>query len=268
MRAPLTFVPDIHWLAAGSLSEEQGYRVRRPGGTTDHLLILTVGGRGRFGSADGDLVAEPGTVTLISPHTPHDYGVEAELESWEISYCHFHPRPEWRVLLDWPEVRAGIGQLHVLGTVGDRVREQLRTAGYYSLSQQPRAEMFGMNALESALLWCDTQNPRARRLDGRILRVLEHLDQHVAEPVTLAGLAGVASLSPSRFSHLFAEQLGVPPLTYLEHQRMALARQLLDLTTRPIADVAHSVGFTDPLYFSTRFRRLVGSSPTEYRARG
>lgn len=56
-------------------------------------------------------------------------------------------------------------------------------------------------------------------------------------------------------------------MAYVARQRIALARQMLDLTDRPVGMIARSAGFTDPLYFSTRFRRLVGSSPSRYRSR-
>lgn len=268
MRAPLTLIPHVDRLSGGEQLEGLGYRVLRPIGTNDELLIVTVAGCGRFGSpTDPDLIAEPGHATLIRPGTPHDYGVELTLQSWEIVFCHFHPRPEWGALLAWPEPVPGVGQLLLVGEVYDRVVRRLRMAGRYSRSQQPRADLFGMNALEEALLWCDTQNPRAQPLDERILRVLEHLDQHVSEPMTVSLLARVAHLSPSRFAHLFRTQLGLTPMAYVERQRIALARQMLDLTDRPVGMIARSAGFTDPLYFSTRFRRLVGSSPSRYRSR-
>jgi AraC family transcriptional regulator of arabinose operon len=266
-RTPLTLIPEVHRLSGGHLQETAGYRVLRTRGTTDWLIIHTVGGRGRFGRPDGgDISVTPGTVTLLAPGTPHDYGVEALLRHWEIYFSHFHPRPEWPLLLDWPEVAPGIGQLQLDGEVDERTRQVWRTLSYWARSEQPRSDLFGMNALELILLWCDTQNARAVPLDARILRVLEHLDRHLAEPITVPGLARVAHLSTSRFAHLFSAQLGMSPSAYLERQRIAQARLLLEHTQRPVGEIARSVGFADPLYFSTRFRHVVGVSPTRYRA--
>ena len=265
-RPPLTLIPEVHRLSGGYLAETAGYRVLRPHGTTDWLLIHTIGGRGRFGQPTGpDIVVFPGTVTLIAPGTPHDYGVEHQLRSWQIYFSHFHPRPEWQLLLDWPEVAPGIGQLQVDAEVDERCRSAWRALSYWSRSEQSRSDLFGMNALELVLLWCDTQNSRAVPLDARILRVLEHLDQHLSEPLTVSDLARVAHLSTSRFAHLFSAQLGMSPSAYLERQRIAQARLLLEHTQRPIAEIARSVGFADPLYFSTRFRHVVGVAPSHYR---
>lgn len=268
-RAPLTLVPEVNRLSGGHLAETSGYHVLRTAGTTDWLLIHTVAGRGRFGQSDGpDLAAEAGTVTLLSPGTPHDYGIEAERTSWEIFFAHFHPRPEWQLLLDWPQAAPGIGRLQLDTEVDERIQTAWRTLSYWSRSAQARSDLFGMNALELVLLWCDTQNSRAVPLDARILRVLEYLDLHLAETLTVPGLARVARLSTSRFAHLFSAQLGVSPSAYLESQRIAQARLLLEHTPRPVAEVARSVGFADPLYFSTRFRHLVGVAPSHYRNGG
>lgn len=267
-REPFTSIPRVEWLIGGTLREGPGYRVLRPDGVDDHLLVHTTGGRGRFGHRGADVLAGPGTVTLLRPGTPHDYGVETELQRWEIEYCHFRPRAEWQVLLDWPEPSVGIGQLVVEGESRRRMSEALTTAARFAASGRPRAEMFGMNMLEQALLWCDASNPRTSRLDVRVVAVLEYLDRHLGRPLSVRDLAAVATLSPSRFAHLFTEAMGAPPLAYVEGRRMMLARQLLDQTSRPVVDVAREVGYADPLYFSTRFRKAFGVSPSAYRSHG
>ena len=118
--------------------------------------------------------------------------------------------------------------------------------------------MFAVNAVEAALLWCTTSDPGAGLLDPRVLAAMEDMAGRLAEPITVAELARRADLSPSRFAHLFAEQVGVSPMRYLERQRMRLAEQLLDLTPRTVAEIARTVGYDDPLYFSSRFRAYAG----------
>ena len=135
------------------------------------------------------------------------------------------------------------------------------------MSGLARAQLFGANAVELALLWCDTQNPGEGRMDDRVLAVIEHIGRHLTDPLTIADLASVANLSASRLGHLFAEQVGSSPQQFVQARRIGMAKQLLDLTNRPIADIAAEVGYPDPLYFSTRFRRQVGLSPSSYRLR-
>jgi AraC-like DNA-binding protein len=47
--------------------------------------------------------------------------------------------------------------------------------------------------------------------------------------------------------------------------KMQKASQQLDFTDRSIKDIALSMGFDDPYYFSKRFRKVIGVSPQKYR---
>ncbi len=261
--------PVIDRIDAGRLREGPAYATWRAHGTTDWLFVSTVGGHGHFGTPDGDqLAVTVGDQVLLRPGTLHDYGTAPGGTHWEIAYAHFHPRPDWVALLDWPERSPGLLHLHAEGLVHARIGEAMDRAAAVSRSGLRHAQLFGLNALETALLWCATQSPGARRLDPRLIAVVEHVGAHLAEPLTVRGLARVAGLSTSRLAHLFVAQLGDSPMHYVEQQRMIAARQLLDLTARSVTEVAAAVGFDDPLYFSSRFSKDSGQSPTAYRRRG
>ncbi|HIT74277.1 MAG TPA: helix-turn-helix domain-containing protein [Candidatus Avipropionibacterium avicola] len=264
-RAPLREVPQVDRISAGSLDEVTGYRVIREHGTTDHLLIVTRSGQGRLLTATGAVTVAGGDVITYEPGTPHDYGVDPTVGAWGIAFAHVHPRPDWGPLLDWPEAAPGLRHLSLGGELARTVTDQLLTMARWARSGHPRSALLAMNALELALVWCDSANPRSHQLDPRIARVLTHLDTTVTQAHSIGALARLAHLSPSRFSHLFTEQVGMAPMAYLEHQRMSLARMYLELTDHPVAEVARLVGFSDPLHFSTRFRRAVGTSPRAHR---
>lgn len=253
-------------ISAGTLREVTGYRVIREHGTTDHLLILTRAGHGRLVTSAGSVFARPGDVVLLPPGAPHDYGVDPTAGEWDIAFSHFHLRPDWAPLLDWPEAGPGLRQLSLGGELRQTVTDQMLTTVRWARSGHPRAALLAMNALELVLVWCDGANPRSQMVDARIARVLTHLDTSITAPHTVDGLARMAHLSPSRFSHLFAAQVGLAPMAYLERQRMAQARMYLELTDHPVGEVARLVGFSDPLYFSARFRRIVGTSSRSHRA--
>ncbi|ONI72352.1 AraC family transcriptional regulator [Kribbella sp. ALI-6-A] len=262
---PDSFTPTVRRLMVGEFDEGPDYSTYRRRGTTDWLLIHTLGGRGRFGTAYEDVVADPESLTLVRPGTLHDYGVESELRHWHFLFAHFHPKPDWLPLLDWPEAAPGILQLHPSEHAADRIASNLAAAVRHQSSVLAQGELLALNALEAALLWADTQNPKAIRIDDRLLRAIELVDRDLKADLGVPRLARAASLSPSRFAHLFRAQLGVTPQQFVERRRLEAARRLLELTTRPISSVAAEVGFTNPLYFSTRFRHHTGATPTAYR---
>jgi AraC family transcriptional regulator of arabinose operon len=264
---PESFTPTVQRLLVGEFDEGPGYATYRSRGTTDWLLVHTLGGRGRFGTDSEDVLAHPGVTTLIRPGTLQDYGVEPELQHWHFLFAHFHPRADWLPLLDWPSVAPGILQLRPGEQAGRRITDSLAEAVRLWDSVLKQGELLSLNAFEAALLWCDTQNPSDSQIDDRLLRAIELIDQDLRADLEVNRLARAANLSVSRFAHLFRSQLGVSPQQFVERRRLDAASRLLDLTTRPVTSVAAEVGYSNPLYFSTRFRRHTGLSPTAYRCR-
>jgi len=64
---------------------------------------------------------------------------------------------------------------------------------------------------------------------------------------------------------LFKQKTGYPPIDYFIQMKMQKATQQLDFSDRSIKDIALSMGFDDPYYFSKRFRKVIGVSPQKYR---
>jgi AraC family transcriptional regulator of arabinose operon len=251
----------------GSSDEGVTYRTVRPGGTTDWLLLVTVAGRGRLRRpGPADVVVDRRHVAAIEPRTLHDYGTDPETGYWSLRWAHLDPRPDWLPLLDWPVAAPGVRVVEVDDTVRSRVVRALDRAAAAPGTGLRRSAMFAMNAVEEALLWCDIRNPRERVLDPRLLTVLEHVGATLDQQHSVASLARVGGLSSSRLAHLAAAQLGTSLMAHVDRQRMNLARHLLSRTDLPIAQVAARVGFTDPLYFSRRFRVATSISPSEFRA--
>ena len=91
------------------------------------------------------------------------------------------------------------------------------------------------------------------------------LDSTLAEgPVRLAPLAARAGLSPDRFRHLFAAQIGIPLRRYVLWRRMALAASGL-AKGRTITAAAHEAGFADAAHFARTIKRMFGINARQLR---
>ena len=99
----------------------------------------------------------------------------------------------------------------------------------------------------------------------QIRPVLAYLDGHCTESVTLADLAQLVHVSPSRVRHLFRDATGVSFKEYLTQVRVAEAKRLLLGTDLPVAEVAASVSYTNLHQFYRVFHRSSAMSPGEYR---
>ena len=98
-------------------------------------------------------------------------------------------------------------------------------------------------------------------------RARDHVDRHYAEPLDLVTLAAVAGISKYHFQRLFTATYGVSPAAHLSRRRVERAQDLLRATNLTVTEVCHAVGFTSLGSFSSRFRELVGESPSEFQRR-
>jgi AraC-like DNA-binding protein len=96
-----------------------------------------------------------------------------------------------------------------------------------------------------------------------IQQVRCYLDEHFAEPVSLAELARLVGLSPYYVHRVFEREVGLPPHAYLESVRIRQAQRLL-AHGEPIAQVAYDLGFSDQSHLTRRFTRLLGITPGHY----
>ncbi|HYF49409.1 MAG TPA: AraC family transcriptional regulator [Planctomycetota bacterium] len=99
----------------------------------------------------------------------------------------------------------------------------------------------------------------------RIRRVLSLINEKFAQPLTLSQLAECAHLHPAYFTKVFKRLIGMPPIKYLEQQRLRQSQELLSRTEIPVSEVAARVGYADPFHFSRAFRRLTGRAPSAFR---
>lgn len=110
--------------------------------------------------------------------------------------------------------------------------------------------------------------PVALRASRGIGPAMDWARGHLHRPIAIAELAERSAMSGRTFLRRFAEGAGMPPHTWLQQQRIARARQLLEAgAAMPIDDIATQCGYESIETFRAAFRRTVGVAPATYRAR-
>lgn len=97
-------------------------------------------------------------------------------------------------------------------------------------------------------------------------RVIEYIDAHLDQDLGLRSLAEVAGLSEDHFARTFRESTGMPPYRYLLQRRLTRARELLETSDMPIAEIAQTLGFADQSHLTNLLRRDTGMTPGKLRA--
>ena len=100
-----------------------------------------------------------------------------------------------------------------------------------------------------------------------ILTVLDYLDDHYSEKISLQDIADLTGYNRTYLSTLFHQCLGIRFYDYLMHLRLQKAIRDLLTTDRSLTEIALNNGFSDLKSFNTRFREMLMILPSEYRSR-
>lgn len=111
------------------------------------------------------------------------------------------------------------------------------------------------------------ERPVAARKGNEIAPLLDRLRATLKTKWTVEDMATECHMSVRTFLRRFAEATGASPAEWLTEERVAWAKQLLCQQRLSIDDIAAEVGYGSAHTLRHHFRRLIGISPTEYRAR-
>ena len=93
---------------------------------------------------------------------------------------------------------------------------------------------------------------------------IEHIHDNLDRHLTAEELAEKACMSRSTFYRYFRREFGVPPLEYVNRQRMERAQRLLRTADETVTDVSYDLGFRSVSHFITTFKKYVGVTPKAY----
>lgn len=103
-------------------------------------------------------------------------------------------------------------------------------------------------------------------VEGDLRAVLHWVEGNLDRPLTVDELARRAAMTKRTFARRFKSATGTTPLQWVLHQRVVAAQRLLESTTATIDDIAATVGFGSAAALRQHFARVVGTTPSAYRA--
>ncbi|MDB4435896.1 AraC family transcriptional regulator [Akkermansiaceae bacterium] len=98
-----------------------------------------------------------------------------------------------------------------------------------------------------------------------ISQLMDHVNEHLEEAITVQALAQRAGMSVSSLERRFKQYLGTTPKRYLVHARIAAACDLLLNTTLSIGQIASSLTYQEHASFTRAFTSVMHMSPKDYR---
>ena len=103
--------------------------------------------------------------------------------------------------------------------------------------------------------------------EKEIEKIKAYLDKHYVDTIDLDRLAQKFHISKFYLSHQFKKEFDISPIKYLNYLRINEAKRLLLASDLPITEIAQQTGFTSPSYLTQSFKKEVGLSPSEFRAK-
>jgi AraC-like DNA-binding protein len=235
-----------------------------------YLIHHVITGKGRFTIQGREIQLGAGDSFIIEPEQLVSY-ISDEAEPWYYRWIAF-TGSQAAELVASTGISAQQTILHsvkrrrvplIFRQVGRTFHEKkagshLRANGYLHLLLAEFSE-----ALAPSSPLGDVPHSESERI---IAQAIHYLSTQYAEPITIEMMAESLGYNRAYLSRLFKQHTKITPVTFLLKLRIDKARLLLrERLELTVEQIASSVGFHDPLYFSKQFRRWYGVSPTEYR---
>jgi AraC-like DNA-binding protein len=253
---------------AGFYPKAEGHTCAREGGCPETVFIYCSEGNGWCEVAGRMHEISRNQLLILPASIPHAYGADKK-KPWTIYWFHavgVHLPLYLDMLgatMEKPVVPLG-GDVQLLSLFED-VLEELEhgfTTAHLLYAAHALTHLMGL-----ILRHKDEAGYGATNVRERVARSIEFMKDHLREPLKIATLAGLVSLSRSHYTTLFQRVTGYAPLSYLNHLRMQRAVQLLNTTDQSIKQISDQLGFCDQFYFSRAFVKMHNHSPSEHRRR-
>ena len=246
-----------------------------------YLIFYTIAGEGYLRHGEREYRLTPGTCLLLDCRTPQSYGT-AEGPAADSSRhlpqrggaSHRRVWHHYWIHADGPGVAALEPVINANGrpepvAVPDTIREQFDSVLLHLSDENVRSALLLSLSVHHIL----TRMARSALLadnkagDNRALMEMaaEYIRDHYDKPVSIDELLTVVPVSRSYFLRLFRQYIGTTPHNYLLRFRITQAKELLEMTDLPVAQIAERVGFGNECNFSTQFKANAGVTPAVYR---
>ncbi|HZJ89643.1 MAG TPA: AraC family transcriptional regulator [Bacilli bacterium] len=134
-------------------------------------------------------------------------------------------------------------------------------SGYLDLHTLGLAYQFFAKLIAINLPHRKTLSPATQHVN----RAKVFIYNNYAFQITINDIASNVGVTPNYLSAIFQKTSGISTKQFLNLVRMEAAKKKLEVTTKTITEIAKQVGFNNPLYFSTAFKKQTGLSPEAYR---
>ncbi|MFY0310472.1 helix-turn-helix domain-containing protein [Leisingera sp. D0M16] len=224
-----------------------------------------------FGGEAFHLRATPGVLVVAPPNVDAEYEIDAShgLATLTVHKDLLH---RFKDQCD-QELPADFGQLHSQSFFDPIVETLILRMLEHAQMEHPVSDLFLDDATNMILTSLfhrrgainSSESPVNPLTSIEVQKVAQLVDDRLEENLTIASLASITSLSDFHFARAFKAATGQSPHQFVLSRRITRAKDLLENSRLPLAQVAVSVGFSSQSHMTDVFRKKVGTTPGQLR---
>lgn len=263
-----TLINGLYFTDIGYFPKASHHFLERKHGSKQYVLIYCHAGEGVVVLNGQELNMKPNTFYILPPEVAHGY-YAVKGNPWSIYWLHFtgpQAQPMYQKFLDihtgeLPTVEFTDRRINIFESLISVLEDGYSDYNleYANLSLWQLLNSFLYSSFFTAV---GNKNSENNTIEAAIGYMKEHLDS----PLKVNEIAQHFNYSPSHFFTLFKKKTGYSPIHYFNYLKIQKSCQYLSFTTMSVKEISYALGFNDPLYFSRLFKKIMGSSPQQYRS--
>jgi AraC-like DNA-binding protein len=222
-------------------------------------IELITAGNLRFVQNGKEYVVEPGNIIIKKRGGNHLY------EPGPAGFVH-----KRFIRLDGPIIETIMGELGIEQLDVCRLSHPARFATLQKRAimltrDQPTGYVTQLSLLAFEILLFVGQDVTSSRYPAVLYASIDYMRRNLNQKIAISDLSRTVGVSDTQLFRLFKTHVGDSPLAYFNNMKIKRAGELLRHTLIPLKEIAFSLGYEEPAYFTNQFRKAMGMSPREYR---
>jgi AraC family transcriptional regulator, arabinose operon regulatory protein len=257
----------LPFVVCGIGSQGDQCHIIRDEGYNLYQIILCRKGKGSLKTNGQEYEISEGTFFYLKPFEPHEYYKLTEI--WGTDWLLFTGANIYTTLCKLGFSESKIGYFHNNGTI----RNLFNDISIVLRGNDPFRGFLASNLLYRLLIeLCKTSNDEMPQYSSQDIGIIEpiinYINTHFAEDISLQTLAKVVKVTPQYLCKVFKKRLNMRPFEYIAKRRIQEAKKLLLDQSVTIKGIGETVGYKDSSYFCAMFKKYEFISPSDFRGFG